>query len=900
MWHILIYFLILTDFGIDDYASSEDDFDINETLSDCLEIKRIAEEISGARKELSNKTSDTRKIKVTVVDNVVQEDTRRLSDLILQYNTETNDDQNSMKPVWYQRFRAKRLLRGVRRKREKAISSTFIKSFEGLFTYEREEELMDSPAMAKFASMVRGVVFLPQPRSMLSDWVSVMVWSLTWMYIITCSFISILYSLSYERSKFLVWLTTFSLSVVQSILVVAPLKISIIATLRTAFGKKAIRIPQWAAYAGKAQRLKAVVKWRQQQKSGDSLNGSSDRCADLLPATTDPLDSIIQSFPPPFLGMIKRGKRALAVRQVKRYWYETLIWIGIAAFTSALIVFQRDPRLRRINQGIANKLRDDLSAVSTRDDVYEFLQNSVIPVLYKEDEVSMFLQFRILGPIQLRQSRYASLIECDVNSKITPRDGLCIPWNNADGATYDTANYDGNWNTSSSSVNSTSTFESPFVYRDCERSDVVFPLGSNLYRSSYPCGGYTVELGYQARQASSFINTLKYLGWLDRNSALLIIEFSILDIPSGYVSPFAYVMEFLPTGGVNIFQYTNNFRPFYIYEMRDLILIGLQITHVALCVFLVYSTLTQYSDVNWNIRAIVGIFMDIWHVIQIAIAVITVTAYGYYLKHIASADQSSKAFKADPSKFVSFLEPSFDMVTYTNLIGVALFLCYVQLLKILRGSESAMVLLDTISVGRDGITNVAVLVAVVTFGFVLTGVASLVSTRTNFRHIPIAFVSLTSLGAGLDIPHPEHGVTEEILWSIYFLLFGIFVLAFYSNLYATVISDGLFFTKNEASKETAYQVETLALHWVYEKIFSLFGLKTRAFSGKSIKLRPPPGSVLNRDDIAEEMRISLTLDPNDGPAEKRLLKVRRTRHKELLMNKKPDSSICENSVIIHK
>lgn len=892
-------FSIFADDSLHDSTSSEDDFDIRETLSDCLEIKRIAEEISGARKESSNNVTDMRNIKVKVADHVVLGDKTSLLDLIDHYNKDTNVNKNSFKPVWYQRFRAKRILRGMRRKRDKAASSNFVKTIdERLISVDNDAELATSPALENFASLVHDIVFLPQRRTMLSGWVGVVVWGLTWVYLIICSIFSILYGLSYGQTKFLMWLTTFCLSVVQSILVVAPLKICIIATLQTTFGKKKIRVHQWTAYAGKAQRLKAVVKWRQQQrKPRESHDVCSEHGAELMQITNDPLDSVIPSFPPPFLSMIKRGKRALAVRQVKRYWYETLVWVGIAIFTSALIVYQRDPQLRRINQGLANRLRDDLSEVSTKDDVYQFLQDSLIPTLYKQDEVSVFLQFKILGSIQLRQTRYASLIECNVDKKMTPSNGLCIPLNDA-AITYDTENYDGNWITPSSRVNVTSNFDSPFVHRHCARSGVQFPLGSGLYRTLYPCGGYTVELGYQAKQSSSIINILRQSGWLDRYSASLIIEFSVLDIPSGFVSPFVYVMEFLPTGGLNIFHYTNSFRPFYIYEMKDLFIIALQIIHVALCAFLVYSTLTEYSDVNWNIRAIIGIFMDVWHLMQIAIAVITFTAYGYYFKHIAGADQSSKALKTDSSTFVSFLEPSLDIATSTNLISVAVFLCYLRLLKILRGSESAVVLLDTISVARDGIANVAVLVAVVTIGFALTGVASLVSTRNNFRHIPSAFVALTSVGAGLDIPHPEHGVTEEVLWSIYFLLFAIFVLAFYSNLYATVISDGLFFTKNEASKETSYRVETLALQWVYEKLFSLFGFKSRAFSGKSIKLRPPPGSVLNRDDIAEEMRISLTLDPEDGPAERRLLTIRRMKHKDLLMNKRPRSSIRKQDRII--
>nr|XP_039248072.1 uncharacterized protein LOC120325949 [Styela clava] len=845
------------------FLSCESDQNVFETLETCREIKKIAYNIKRECEKYEvnyrNSSSTKRKLKVRIRDFPIDQETPIVAEQVKELETRQEKLQQR---VWYKRFKSKRIMRGLRRKHAKDNRnkpSQFDSSFHSLFNTDGgDADSTRSQAYLEPNMFLHDIVYMPNSKSFLPGWVSGVVWILIVTYITVCSVLSLVYGLSYRKVKFVEWFTTFCLSLFQTLFIITPIRLIVTAAIYAVLNGKQIDPNNWAAYTGTAARANAVIRWRQCQTSSPTLlELNVSRCFNKSKSWIGP-----DVFPS--VRRIKTGKRSLAVRQVKRYWYDTFLWIALTGFVTFLIVTQRDYRITRISNQVQNYFHDSLNEVKRKGELFDFLDNSVIPVLYKTHELSYLDQMKVLGPIRLRQLRFPSDNECNCfNTKLT-RAGCACLYPESDSSTvnyYDKSHYIDSWNNKDKYLGNNITFVSPWRYQVVDvNSDTYFQPGSILHRSFYPADGYVVDIGYKMKQALSVSKSLKYAKWIDRKSAAVFLEFALLEPVSGHITAATFVFEFLASGGVNKFYQAHSYRPVYMYNAVDIIIVCLQVLHIFVTFAHLYSLFNDCSDVRWKALSIMNMFLDIWNVLTMLVVVVTIAAYGYYIMHIVSAAQLTRAFKNDPSQFLSFSKPAYFKIIYWNLISFDAFLCYIHLLKILRGSRSVSIMTYTLSVATESIIGVATLIAIITIASSLIGKVSFGPQRWNFHSFLTASTTLTSVAAGMDVSHPEFGVTKEMWWSIYFCLFAFFTLTLYTNLYATVLSDALFFAKNEATKEEAHQVETLALHWLFEKTAGYLGLKSRAFSDKRIKLRPPLGSII-RHDITEAMRKSLTLDP---------------------------------------
>lgn len=869
--------------SLDNYTRSIVDLTLEDGLDECREMRKIAEKIEEEcmyyRSISSDPRSEKRRIHVKIHTNPPTQE----SNIVVEQVGEQHAMPHYHSPrAWYKNFRAKRLLRRRRMSQPPDAEvgddgMVVAPSFTSLADFVDELSESGSIGVDNIENIdLDDIVFLPKLTFTLPSWLAKIMLFIILVAVLSCSFFTLLYGLTYSKGKFRRWLTTFFLSLIQNILVTTPIRIAVTAAVLAFLSRNKVDLQDWTAFTGSIARVDAVVKWRQTQmrfrKAKENSEIRSRTIGMNMPVDKgDRKSETTVRQHAPLLHLIKSGKRSLAVKQLKRFWLESTLWIFLAILVSTLIYLQRDPRLVRINRQVSDYFESAIEEVSLKEDVYSFLDESIAPTLYRDSDTDSSDQFQLLGPIRVRQLRFSVHDRCYCFSMNLSRVPCACKYRDDEVGSdyyYDATSYDPFWRTAenTSSGEDYMEFISPWRYRPIEHSvGTHLLIGSILQRPYYPIGGYIVDLGYSLTQVRSTIAGLKNSGWIDIGTAAVIVEFSGLNPATGHVSAATFIFEFLASGGMNRFTQTHSYRPIYIYSVLDIAIIGMQLMHVGCTGIIMWSLLRQCARAKWQISAVLYLLADVWNALSVVIIFVTVASYSVYFKHITSGILTTRAMNEDPSEFVAFSVPAYYSAAYSNLMGFVAFFTNIHLLMVMRGSRIVSVMNDTLLAAYDGIGSVTVFVCTMIFGFCMTGLVSFSPYRWDFHSLVTVFSTLTSLAAGMEAPHPESRVTAEVWWSLYHLFYTMFTLVFVVNLYAAVLGDALYYIRNRNNETDSHRVETLALDWLYEKVAGYLGIRSKKFSRKKIKLREPPGPISRQ--ISEAMRRSLMVDPAFVPLE---------------------------------
>ena len=99
--------------------------------------------------------------------------------------------------------------------------------------------------------------------------------------------------------------------------------------------------------------------------------------------------------------------------------------------------------------------------------------------------------------------------------------------------------------------NATELCPKPWRYASPETLNFLPTWG---YYGWYDGGGFTADLGYNQKSAMHVISWLQNHKWVDRQTRAVLIEFSIYNVNTGYLSVCTFFYEMLPTGYGNVYE----------------------------------------------------------------------------------------------------------------------------------------------------------------------------------------------------------------------------------------------------------------------------------------------------------------------------------------------------------
>lgn len=314
--------------------------------------------------------------------------------------------------------------------------------------------------------------------------------------------------------------------------------------------------------------------------------------------------------------------------------------------------------------------------------------------------------------------------------------------------------------------------------------------------NTYGGGGYVADLGYGKDTAVLMISNLRENGWIDRYTRAVLLEFTIYNPFTGYLSISTYYYEILPTGYGNAFPridtilLTSTESGLYqFYLICQLLFIILVFVSICQEVYKVYRQRCAYFRSVWNLIEI----------LQLVFSSLVVTLYVFKSKIIL---KNVSKLKQNPFVNVSFQ----DVITWHEAENAALaftvFVATLKLLRMIRFNPHVIMLVQSFRVSRDLLISYSALFFVI---FVSYGQLGRLTLGNNmFRYSTflrsLAAELLMCLGGNMEIEE-SRGVNRVLgpFFAFTFVSVNSFI---FVNFFVAILNDSYEEAKEDTDRDS--------------------------------------------------------------------------------------------------
>eukprot|EP01112_Ceratiomyxa_fruticulosa_P020802 TRINITY_DN718_c0_g1_i4.p1 TRINITY_DN718_c0_g1~~TRINITY_DN718_c0_g1_i4.p1 ORF type:complete len:821 (-),score=167.58 TRINITY_DN718_c0_g1_i4:307-2769(-) len=365
---------------------------------------------------------------------------------------------------------------------------------------------------------------------------------------------------------------------------------------------------------------------------------------------------------------------------------------------------------------------------------------------------------KIVGPVRLRQKRVRT-DACKIPQMFTPFVTDCY-------AKLSLSNED----TEAFGPNNTYTYSKPEGLYDS-----YIPL---IYR--YNGGGYIFDLDKDMKTAQSQILSLKENSWVDLQTRVVFIDFTVYDPNMNLFCSARLSVEFPPaTGAVPDANFVVS-RIFHYITPSDFGRLVFEIVIVCFVIFYAYQEITEmraqrtdYLKDPWNFVDCLNILVFIV-VIIIRIFTVSYLSYG--------------KFSVNDNSFGSIFPLVELQEIERNISATNAFICWFRLFKYVRINKRLSQLTDTLSNAAADIVIFMCIFFIVFFGYAQAGWMLFSVDIDNFRTLVRSMYTLLRQILG-DFDFDSMEQSSIVLGPLFFFSFSILVLFILMNMFLAIIND---------------------------------------------------------------------------------------------------------------
>ncbi|XP_033737951.1 uncharacterized protein LOC117325653 isoform X2 [Pecten maximus] len=599
--------------------------------------------------------------------------------------------------------------------------------------------------------------------------------------VISSAFFLILYSMEWGKDKSEEWLTTFVFSFVESLLVVDPFKVIMIAVLFALLFKKPV---DGGGPQLKMDRLKNAAK---------AFNAGSSRT--YLSFRMD----VLSSNSPPSSEMLEKT-RIQRLHEIKaREVFMELLLYGIFAFVIYSISFvNRDQRSYNLKTNIYDSLvapsksHLGFSKVEDAIDFIDWMNGTFFrryfpmteyngdPLDVRDELFFWDLANTRIGPPRLRQVRMKRG-GCPYD-KVTPgRD--CVP--GYDVTTEEDRDYCVGWTQDLTSTSCTSNMlfsQDAWRYQHSEDIWGVAIAGSF---GVYGGGGYILKLENDLTNAELILSELQRFKWINRETRAVFLEFTLYNANANLFAYVIFLAEFTELGGLVTWS---NIYPFRAYQHT-----GALGTFAMLCYF-IYMIVMIYGTVKLILKfrkaGCCQFVKDVWNVIDTLCAILSFIAVVMWGLRYSYSKQSLAIYYDDKRAFINFQHVVIWDIVFNVIVGILVFIATIRILRILGYNKRMTQLAAVISNAAADLSGFAVVFGIVFFAYVSFGYLLFGIYIYEYRNL---FTSLGSLANALIGKNSLDSMIRAVPnWSqMYYFTYVFFVILTLMTMFAVILNQSI-------------------------------------------------------------------------------------------------------------
>ncbi|XP_060073664.1 uncharacterized protein LOC132553437 [Ylistrum balloti] len=700
--------------------------------------------------------------------------------------------------------------------------------------------------------------------------------------VVTSAFFLILFSMEWGKTKSEEWLTTFVFSFVESLLLVDPFKVIMIAVIFAVLFKKPVD--------GGGPQLK-MDKLRDAAKT---FNAGSSRT--YLSFRMD----VLSSNSPPSAEMLEKTRiQRLNELKAREVFMELLLY-GIFAFVIYSISFvNRDQRSYNLKTNIYDSLvapsKSHLGFSKVEDpiDFVKWINETFYPRYFPTSEYNgdklderdklyfWDLDNTRIGPPRFRQVRMKRG-GCPYD-KVTPgRD--CIPGYEV--TSEEDRNYCVGWTEDLPTAGCTSNqlfTQDAWRY---EHSENIWGVAIAGNFDVYGGGGYILKLENDITKARIILDELQRYKWINRETRAVFLEFTLYNANTNLFAYVIFLAEFTELGGLVTWS--------DIYSFRAYQHTGALGTYAMLCYF-IYMIVMIYGCVKLILKfrkaGCLQFLKDAWNVIDTICTLLSFVGVVMWGLRYSYSKQSLKVYYDDPTAFINFQHVVIWDIVFNVITGILVFIATIRILRILGYNKRMTQLAAVISNAASDLAGFGVVFGIVFFAYVSFGYLLFGIYIYEYRNL---FTSLGSLANALIGKNSLDSMIRAVPnWSqMYYFTYVFFVILTLMTMFAVILNQSISEVRADLNKTPqTYGIMDVLGNSVKDILGMAFKMKSKEAPEKenaSRKYMPAVGKRPPEIDAPNILRLvretfGESWDSNEEPPDEEELMRRKKAEEQLLI-----------------
>ncbi|GCB66710.1 hypothetical protein scyTo_0007925 [Scyliorhinus torazame] len=520
---------------------------------------------------------------------------------------------------------------------------------------------------------------------MLPSWLIYIAWLLVFITSGVSAFFTMLYSFDYGKEKSIQWLISMIISFIESVFVIQPIKVLLVAAFVALIVKKVERNENEESY------------------NEDLLSTMHEDRGMTTPNFTNRTDAGI--YNPPSLNNVEEMK-ALRLKEKKMYGFlkEIFAHVGFLVTLAIIAYGERSPHSFYLSKALNNSFTQKFNGSLTIDDIYIWTDEILLPNLYGVYEGFITDgNSKLLGSPRIRQVRVKPA-PCPVPTRLVDSIKECrVPYSYSD---EDMSVFGTKWNF-------TGNTEFPWLtsiwHYQNESQLNGYPIWGKL--AVYRGGGFVAEIGTERKAAARMIKYLRDSSWVDMYTRAIFVEFTIYN---ANVNLFCVVTLMLEMKAIGVFLGNVEMeiiRLFHYVDQNYSSIIGAQIIFILIVIYymVVQGKLLKQKRMKY--------FWDKWNLIDLAIILCSWSAFGLYIKRAVLGTRVINDYLQNRDRFINFYESAIIDAGLGYTIAFLVSLATVKLWKLLHLNPKMRVITSSLQRAWSNLLGLLVVLLVLLIAY---------------------------------------------------------------------------------------------------------------------------------------------------------------------------------------
>ena len=349
----------------------------------------------------------------------------------------------------------------------------------------------------------------------------------------------------------------------------------------------------------------------------------------------------------------------------------------------------------------------------------------------------------------------------------------------------------------------------PWRYQNAEQTNTVPKWGQF---SSYHGGGFVADLGYENDTGFSIIENLQNNNWLDKQTRVVIMEFSVFNPSVNTLAVATYFYE-VEASGLKAPSSTADVISLYSSETASY-----QFYLICMFLFIVLVLLYLGRECYKLCKHRSRYFKSVWSWVEICQVVFSVLAVVMYIIRLHRVTSTVRQLKENIYGNVSFQEAMIWQEGENAVLGILTFIVTAKLLRIIRFNEHVSVFSKTLKISARSLLSFSIVllnffVAFLHFGVLIFGTGS---ERYSSVLKATYFQLELTLGRVKARPIQELADSNSTFGRIFSSLLLVSLTIMGMNFFIAIINDALLEAKNNVNESELYDLVDEG-HWQSSK-----------------------------------------------------------------------------------